>query len=40
MLANAGYDIWLGNNRGNKHSRHHQTLNPDKDKSFWNFTYQ
>ena len=40
MLANAGYDIWLGNSRGNKHSRHHTSLNPDKDKQFWNFTYQ
>jgi len=35
MLANEGYDIWLGNSRGNKHSRNHTTLNPDKNASFW-----
>lgn len=40
MLANAGYDVWLGNSRGNKHSRRHQTLNPDKGAAFWQFTFQ
>jgi lysosomal acid lipase/cholesteryl ester hydrolase len=40
MLANEGYDVWFGNNRGNKHSRNHTTLNPDKNASFWEFTFQ
>lgn len=40
VLANAGFDVWLGNSRGNKHSRNHTKLNPDKDKAFWEFTFQ
>ncbi len=27
------------NSRGNKHSRNHISLNPDKDSAFWEFTY-
>ncbi|CAI2370347.1 unnamed protein product [Moneuplotes crassus] len=42
ILANAGYDVWLGNTRGNKYSREHENLNPDysadKEK-FWDFSF-
>jgi pimeloyl-ACP methyl ester carboxylesterase len=40
MFANAGYDVWLGNSRGNKHSRKHTKFNPDKDAAFWSFSFQ
>jgi len=38
-LANHGYDVWLGSNRGSSPSRSHVKYNPDKDVEFWNFSY-
>lgn len=39
VLANRGYDVWLGNNRGNKHSKRH-TKYDESDKQFWDFTFE
>ncbi|XP_063979668.1 lipase 3-like [Diachasmimorpha longicaudata] len=38
MLADDGYDVWLGNNRGNIYSRHHRSI-PPSNRTFWDFSY-
>lgn len=39
ILADEGYDVWMGNARGNSESRNHTYLDPDKDTSFWQFSW-
>lgn len=37
-LSDNGYDVWLGNARGNKHSMNHKTLSPNSG-DFWKFSW-
>ncbi|KAL9925202.1 lipase 3 isoform 1-T3 [Glossina fuscipes fuscipes] len=38
MLVDMGYDVWLGNARGNTYSRQHKHKHPDSS-DFWNFSW-
>ncbi|XP_073959585.1 lipase 3-like [Choristoneura fumiferana] len=38
ILAEEGFDVWLGNARGNRYSRSHRSLDPDE-AGFWEFSW-
>jgi len=39
VAARAGYDVWLGNSRGNKYSHEHVKLD-SQDPAFWDFDWE
>jgi len=44
IIANAGYDVWVSNNRGNKYATEHvnsvEYNSSDADSKFWDFSWQ
>ncbi|XP_055375835.1 uncharacterized protein LOC129608376 [Condylostylus longicornis] len=38
MLSDLGYDVWMGNVRGNRYSKNHTTKNVN-DKEYWDFSF-
>lgn len=38
ILADLGYDVWLGNARGNTYSRHHISMS-NSDRKYWDFSF-
>ncbi|KAK7866018.1 hypothetical protein R5R35_008533 [Gryllus longicercus] len=39
LLADAGYDVWMGNARGNTYSRAHVYLPTESSSPFWDFSF-
>jgi len=41
ILANAGFDVWMGNYRGNRYAMKHSSfmMNPDLNPKFWDYSF-
>ena len=40
QLAEQGYDVWMGNNRGTEYSMQHVYLDPKRSGKYWEFTWE
>ncbi|GMS80017.1 hypothetical protein PENTCL1PPCAC_2192, partial [Pristionchus entomophagus] len=40
VMADAGFDVWMGNVRGNRYGRKHIKLDSGTDAKFWKFSWQ
>jgi hypothetical protein len=40
VLANMGYDVWMGNNRGTYFSLGHDKYDHKKDRAYWDFSWE
>lgn len=38
FLADSNYDVWLANTRGTVYSMKHKELDPNNDRSYWEFS--
>ena len=39
ILAEQGYDVWLGNNRGSRYAQYHTSLSPEE-QEYWHFSQE
>ena len=38
-IAESGYDVWLGNNRGTRYSNFNQNIDTEASAEYWDFSW-